>query len=69
MPRIILLISFKKMVAILSSLVFILFMAGCGGGGGGGDEETPVQPLPGDSVIVAGTVDDETSNSPIMRAK
>jgi hypothetical protein len=69
MARIILLISFKKMVAILSGLVLILFMAGCGGGGGGGDEETPVQPLPGDSVIVAGTVDDGTSNSPIMRAK
>ena len=38
-PRNILLISFKKIAAILSVLVLIFFMAGCGGGGGGGDTD------------------------------
>ena len=64
MQKIIRLISLKKMVAILSGLVLILFMAGCGGGGGGG----PEQPEPGVSVIVSGTVDDGTPNSPISHA-
>ena len=67
MPRNILQISFKKIVVILSGLVLIFAMDGCGGGGGGGDD--PQEPDPAVSVIVSGTVDDGTPNSPISKAK
>ncbi len=69
MTKIILLLSFKKMVSVLSGLVLIFFMAGCGGGGGGGDEGGGGGGGdPQESVTVSGMVDDGTTNSPISKA-
>ncbi len=66
MSRIILMISLKKIAAILSVLVLISFMAGCGGGGGGGDEGGGSGT---ERVAISGTADDGTLNSPISGAE
>ena len=67
MSRIILMISFKKIAAILSVFVLIAFMAACGGGGGGGGDDGGAGGPTG--VTISGTADDGTANSPISRAE
>ena len=69
MSRICLMISLKKVTAILSVLGLIYFMVGCGGGGGGGDDDNGGGGGDREEVTISGTADDGTSNSPIRRAE